>query len=316
MHSDSGEVFKKEGGIEMYFNSGYLNNSRLDFKDYTKPLVVGSCGTYRLKKRPMLPTYWKKGRRDYQILYVASGKAHFWFNGIEEIVDSGHMVLYKPKEVQKYVYYVEDHPEVFWIHFTGYDVKNILEYHGISLNQHVFYSGTLPEYKMLFRKIIRELQQCEYGYEDYIASSFNNILLLVSRQQQNGENYTVTIPEEIEMAVSYFNENYNTKISVAQYAESLHISTNWFIRNFKQHMKMSPAQYLLSLRMVNAQSLLENTDYSVGEIAEIVGYDNQLYFSRVFKKEYGISPAQYRKRAENQRAAPMEADVGEITRED
>lgn len=278
--------------------------------------MVGSCGTYRLKKRPMLPTYWKKGRRDYQILYVASGKAHFWFNGIEEIVDSGHMVLYKPKEVQKYVYYVEDHPEVFWIHFTGYDVKNILEYHGISLNQHVFYSGTLPEYKMSFRKIIRELQQCEYGYEDYIASSFNNILLLVSRQQQNGENYTVTIPEEIEMAVSYFNENYNTKISVAQYAESLHISTNWFIRNFKQHMKMSPAQYLLSLRMVNAQSLLENTDYSVGEIAEIVGYDNQLYFSRVFKKEYGISPAQYRKRAENQSAAPMESDVGEITRED
>lgn len=57
----------------MYFNSGYLNNSRLDFKDYKKPLVVGSCGTYRLKKRPMLPTYWKKGRRDYQILYVAQG---------------------------------------------------------------------------------------------------------------------------------------------------------------------------------------------------------------------------------------------------
>lgn len=71
----------------MYFNSGYLNNLRLDFKDYTKPLVVGSCGTYRLKKRPMLPTYWKKGRRDYQILYVTSGKAHFWFNGIEEIVE-------------------------------------------------------------------------------------------------------------------------------------------------------------------------------------------------------------------------------------
>ena len=52
----------------MYFNSGYLNNSRLDFKDYSKPLVVGSCGTYRLKKRPKLPTFWAKGRRDYQIL--------------------------------------------------------------------------------------------------------------------------------------------------------------------------------------------------------------------------------------------------------
>lgn len=72
------------------------------------------------------------------------------------------------------------------IHFTGYDVKNILTYHGIPLDQHVFYSGTLPEYKMLFRKIIRELQQCKYGYEDYIASMFNTILLLVSRQHPEG----------------------------------------------------------------------------------------------------------------------------------
>lgn len=171
------------------------------------------------------------------------------------------MVLYQPKEIQKYIYYVEDHPEVFWIHFTGYDVKNILTYHGIPLDQHVFYSGTLPEHKMLFRKIIRELQQCKYGYEDYIASMFNTILLLVSRQQQEGENVEINIPEEIEAAVAYFNENYNTKISVEDYAESLHISTNWFIRNFKQYMKISPAQYILSLRMVNAQSLSENTDY-------------------------------------------------------
>ena len=58
---------------------------------------------------------------------------------------------------------------------------------------------------------------------------------------------------------------------------------------------MSPAQYILSLRMVNAQSLLERTTYNIKEISEIVGYENPLYFSRVFKKEIGESPAQYRK---------------------
>ena len=78
-------------------------------------------------------------------------------------------------------------------------------------------------------------------------------------------------------------------------AESLHISTNWFIHNFKQYAGMSPAQYILSLRMVNAQSLLERTTYNIKEISEIVGYENPLYFSRVFKKEIGKSPAQYRK---------------------
>ena len=279
----------------MYINSGYLNNSRTDFKDSSTPLVVGSCGTYRLKTRPKLPTYWQKGRRDYQILYVANGKTHFWFDGREEIVSTGHMVLYKPEEIQKYVYYLEDNPEVFWIHFTGSDVKNILAYHGISLDEHVFYCGVLPDYKALFRKIIQELQLCRYGYEDYIASLFNDILLLVDRQQHEQKKTTGNVQEQIERAAAYFNENYNTKISIDDYAESLHISTNWFIHNFKQYAGMSPAQYILSLRMVNAQSLLERTTYNIKEISEIVGYENPLYFSRVFKKEIGKSPAQYRK---------------------
>ena len=279
----------------MYINSGYLNNSRTDFKDNSTPLVVGSCGTYRLKTRPNLPTYWQKGRRDYQILYVANGKTHFWFDGKEEIVSAGHMVLYKPEEIQKYVYYLEDNPEVFWIHFTGSDVKNILAYHGIWLDEHVFYCGVLPDYKALFRKIIQELQLCRYGYEDYIASLFNDILLLVDRQQHEQKKATGDVQEQIERAAAYFNENYNTKISIDDYAESLHISTNWFIHNFKQYAGMSPAQYILSLRMVNAQSLLERTTYNIKEISEIVGYENPLYFSRVFKKEIGKSPAQYRK---------------------
>ena len=279
----------------MYINSGYLNNSRKDFKDNSTPLVVGSCGTYRLKTRPKLPTCWQKGRRDYQILYVANGKTHFWFDDREEIVSAGHMVLYKPEEIQKYVYYLEDNPEVFWIHFTGSDVKNILEYHGISLDEHVFYCGVLPDYKALFRKIIQELQLCRYGYEDYIASLFNDILLLVDRQQHEQKKATGNVQEQIERAAAYFNENYNTKISIDDYAESLHISTNWFIHNFKQYAGMSPAQYILSLRMVNAQSLLERTTYNIKEISEIVGYENPLYFSRVFKREIGKSPAQYRK---------------------
>lgn len=205
------------------------------------------------------------------------------------------MVLYKPEEIQKYVYYLEDNPEVFWIHFTGRDVKNILAYHGITLDEHVFYCGVLPDYKALSRKIIQELQLCRYGYEDYIASLFNDILLLVDRQQHEQKKATGNVQEQIERAVAYFNENYNTKISIDDYAESLHISTNWFIHNFKQYAGMSPAQYILSLRMVNAQSLLERTTYNIKEISEIVGYENPLYFSRVFKKEIGKSPAQYRK---------------------
>mgnify|MGYP004481887437 FL=1 len=53
-------------------------------------------------------------------------------------------------------------------------------------------------------------------------------------------------------------------------------------------------QYIISLRIANAKMLLETTDYSIKEIGCIVGYDNPLYFSRLFSKYTGISPAKYR----------------------
>ena len=57
----------------MYINSGYLNNSRTDFKDNSTPLVVGSCGTYRLKTRPNLPTYWQKIGVENEVVLVGNG---------------------------------------------------------------------------------------------------------------------------------------------------------------------------------------------------------------------------------------------------
>ena len=55
-------------------------------------------------------------------------------------------------------------------------------------------------------------------------------------------------------------------------------------------------QYILSLRLANAQSLLDTTDYTVTQIAALVGYENPLYFSRLFKKHLGMSPQTYRNR--------------------
>ena len=111
----------------MYTDSAYWHNRRLDFKDKIHPLFVGSCGTYHLLTQPKLPTHRPRGRLDYQILYIASGKAHFYFHGKEEIVTAGSMVLYRPKEEQRYYYYGADKTEVYWVHFTGKDVKNILK---------------------------------------------------------------------------------------------------------------------------------------------------------------------------------------------
>ena len=82
----------KKGGVGLYFNSGYLNNSKLPFKDKSKPLIVGSCGTYRLRATRKLPTWSPRGRVDYQLLYGSAGKAHFYIGGEDKVVSAGHMV--------------------------------------------------------------------------------------------------------------------------------------------------------------------------------------------------------------------------------
>ena len=66
----------------MYLNTGYLNHSHMDFKDKSRPLIVGSCGTYRLSRHPKLPTYRPRGRLDYQIIYITAGCGHFHFDNV------------------------------------------------------------------------------------------------------------------------------------------------------------------------------------------------------------------------------------------
>ena len=71
-------------------------------------LIVTCCGNYRIKKRSEVVTHRPKGRRDYQLLYIASGKGHFFINGEEKTVSAGNIIIYLPDQPQEYVYYRED----------------------------------------------------------------------------------------------------------------------------------------------------------------------------------------------------------------
>ena len=280
----------------MYANNAYLNNTTQDIKDKSKPLIVTSCGTYRLYTRPKLPTWRPRGRLDYQLLYIAAGKAHFHFDGKEQIVTAGHMVLYRPKEPQKYEYYGEDQTEVYWVHFTGGNVKNILRSYGLTDDKRVFYCGSGLDYQNLFRTMINELQMCKENYEEVLETYLRLIFIMLKRYFANAtKSDNARVVEEIDKATMYFNEHYSEDISIDEYAQNNHVSVSWFIRNFKQCTGSTPMQYILSKRIYNAEILLHDSTYNVTEIAEIVGYDNPLYFSRIFKKVKGISPSEYRK---------------------
>ena len=80
----------------MYTNAAYLHDSFVDLMDLSKPLIVTCCGYYRIHTMPVFLTERPRGRMDYQLLYIASGKAHFFIQDKEHILTEGTMVLYHP----------------------------------------------------------------------------------------------------------------------------------------------------------------------------------------------------------------------------
>ena len=80
--------------------------------------------------------------------YITAGKGHFFFDNKEQIIEAGHMILYKPREMQKYVYYGADQTEVYWVHFYRQQPpKNILKEYGLFETGREIQTGNSPEYQ-------------------------------------------------------------------------------------------------------------------------------------------------------------------------
>lgn len=152
------------------------------------------------------------------------------------------------------------------------------------------------EYKQLYQNMIQELQLKQEDYEELLVNYLRQLFILIHRQLlTKPRKKNPMIMDDMAQAVEYFRAHYNKPVSIEDYAASHNISVSWFIQNFKQYTNTTPAQYVQLLRTTNAKSLLETTNYNISEISNLVGYENPLYFSRFFKKQFGVSPSQFRK---------------------
>lgn len=95
-------------------------------------------------------------------------------------------------------------------------------------------------------------------------------------------------------SLEFIHQNYSEEISLEQAAAYAATSVSHLSRVFKEQMQIGFSAYINKYRLECAMELLEENDLSLAEIAQRAGYNNQQYFSRVFKAEYGITPGQYR----------------------
>ena len=92
----------------------------------------------------------------------------------------------------------------------------------------------------------------------------------------------------------YIQENFSKPITIKDLANNVALSESYFIKTFKSITKLTPIDYLISIRLSNAKRYLAESTLSVVEISDICGFNDASYFSYYFKKKVGMTPSQYR----------------------
>lgn len=157
------------------------------------------------------------------------------------------------------------------------------------------------ELKQLFEMIFRNLADGE-PYAERFCNSLMHALLDKVLSVVNAPTLGIApeIPEVDEPNIlgsrvkKYIDQHYTEPITLQSIADDLHASPCYLSHVFKDMSGYSPIQYLLRRRIGEAQTLLITTDYSVTQIAGMVGYETHSYFNMQFTKNVGISPKKFR----------------------
>jgi YesN/AraC family two-component response regulator len=145
---------------------------------------------------------------------------------------------------------------------------------------------TVEDMAKLNRGVYRILQKGLFNTNETLS----NIESALARSKTlGGETQRV-----VRQAMAYLHEHYMESISLKDAARHVGMSKEYLARCFRQEIGITLVTYLNRYRVHQAQILLEDSEHSLTEIALDVGFASSTYFSRVFRKETGISPSKYK----------------------
>ncbi|MFZ4546477.1 MAG: AraC family transcriptional regulator [Bacteroidales bacterium] len=153
----------------------------------------------------------------------------------------------------------------------------------------------LAKTEYILNSMLYETANKERGYEWFLKNKLEEIVIFLSRKYSE-----ISIPKAKSMvrigkAINFIEKSYHQNIYIHELAELSFMSVRNFQRIFKDATTLAPNDYLLELRIQHASKLLLNSDSAIYEVANQVGITDWFYFSKAFKKKFGVSPLIYRK---------------------
>lgn len=256
---------------------------------YDSNLVVYQCGYENCRPKH---SYGPAVRDHYLIHFVTKGSGKFYIDDLTFEVKENQGFLICPGDV---TYYEADENtpwNYIWVGFNGIKASEYIRQLGLDKHNPVINtknSNLVIEYlNKIFESTkleqAREIRMLGYLY------LFLSVLIEESNVKEPS-NYKY---EYIQKAIEYIEMNYSRSISIKNIAEHIGLNRSYFSSLFKTSLNITPENFLIQYRVNKACELLkQNKNLRIADVSRSVGYEDQLAFSKTFKKVKGYSPSEY-----------------------
>ncbi len=259
------------------------------YKDSAE-LCVYNCGWQKCERGYT----WGPGVRDHYLLhYIASGNGTYEVNGTVYALTKGDVFFSKPDELIKYKAGTIEPWEYYWVGFNG-PYANKVAYK-------LPFKNSMPVHKCADTKVIEKAfsnifnSRGSQSYSEALMVGHLYILIaaFIKEAQLTEPQKAGTSSQYVDSAIKFIQHNYSGDIGIDDIAKSVGVSRSHLYRVFVNNIGKSPVDYLTGYRIGEACFLLKNSKLSIAEVAVSVGFYDQFYFSRVFKKAKGVPPSKY-----------------------
>ena len=263
------------------FKQNYTNNIELS---------IFNCGLERCAPGQT----WGPGIRDHYLIHlVVSGKGVFEVGGRTYEVVPGDLFFARPSQLIRYTADEAQPWEYSWVGFNGACAHKLAAQLPFTDAAPVHHTQDLEGMRAALSSIYssRGLQpQDEAAMVGYL---YLFIAALMRETSESRPHSTSSSSQYVLNAIKYIQFNYSHDISIDDVAKSVDVSRSHLYRVFMLNVGKSPIDYLTEYRVNEACKLLRSGTLSIAEVAASVGFLDQFYFSRVFKRAKGVPPSKY-----------------------
>lgn len=229
------------------------------------------------------------------LIYCVRGAGWCELAGRRHQVRAGDILVIPPDIPHTYGADEEEPWTISWVHLAGGNVPVLLRELGVGAENPVLYLGEDSQLLALFEEALDVL---EHGYAPaqllYASQTLGHLMGAMIWRHRGHWRGAPDPAQRTAQTIAYMKQHLGQPLRVSALAALANLSPSHYRALFRQQTGYSPIDYFIRLRMHQACQLLDNTNLSVKDIAGRLGYEDQLYFSRLFKSVNDVAPSDYR----------------------